>query len=309
MGRLLRGDPDEDGHGRPWRIDATAGGGPVSVTQNPPALAPVGSGLACRAMTIPVIMHGAAGRMGRSILGLLADDPAFTVVAGVDRQAGSLRDLGIASDAPIVTALPAQPGAVIIDFSNATVVPSVVAHAVRLGMPLAIGTTGVDPARQSELLAEARGRIPVLWAANMSLGVNLMIALAGKMAKALGQDYDIEIVEAHHHHKVDAPSGTALAVADSILASTGRTRADLVHGRNGHTGPRRPGEIGMHALRMGDVVGDHQVYYVSEGERIYLGHQAHTREIFAQGAVRAARFLATAAPGRWTMADVLGLDG
>ena len=174
-------------------------------------------------------------------------------------------------------------------------------------MPLAIGTTGIAPDQLDKLLAEVAKSIPVLWAPNMSVGVNVVIATAAKLATALGSDYDIEIVEAHHHHKVDAPSGTALGIADAIAAVTGRTRADYQDGRSGHCGARKPNEIGMHALRMGDVVGDHQVYFVGNGERILLGHVAHNRDIFAKGALRAAAFLAQAKPGRYAMADVLGL--
>lgn len=258
-------------------------------------------------MAIQLVMHGAAGRMGRSILGLALADPGIAIVAGVDRQAGTLRDLGLASDVPMLTALPEKPGAVVIDFSHATAFPAVAAHCARHGMALVSGTTGVAPADQDRALAAVAAKAGALAAPNMAIGVNVVFRIAAQLAKALGDDFDIEIVEAHHNQKVDAPSGTALGIADAILAATGRTRADLVDGRHGHTGPRRKGEIGMHALRMGDVVGDHTAYFVGGGERILLGHVAHGREIFARGALRAARFVAGAGPGRYTMADVLGL--
>ncbi len=258
-------------------------------------------------MTTTLIMNGAAGRMGRAILGLAATDPAFVIHSGVDRTAGSLRDLGLASDAPVLATLPAVPGAVVIDFSHATVFPAVVAHCAAHGMALVSGTTGVPLETADPLLAGAASRIPVLHAMNMSVGVNVVLKVAAQLAKTLGEDYDIEIVEAHHHHKKDAPSGTAYAIADAITAATGRTRADLVHGREGDCGARRKGEIGMHSLRMGDVVGDHMAYFVGGGERIQLGHVAHSREIFARGALRAAAWMARQKPGRYTMADVLGL--
>ena len=258
-------------------------------------------------MTTRLIMHGAAGRMGQRILSLALEDPErFTVVAGVDQRSGTLADLGLPSQAPLLAELPVEPGAVVIDFSAVAVTERVIAHCAKHGMHLAIGTTGLDPAVVDAALATA-GTIASLWASNMSLGVSVLCALAGQVAGMLGSDYDIEIVEAHHHHKADAPSGTALSLADAITDATGRSRADLVHGREGQVGARRRGEIGMHALRMGDVVGDHSVYFVGNGERLLLGHYAHTRDIFAQGALRAASFLAEAKPGRYTMRDVLGL--
>jgi len=256
----------------------------------------------------PIIVNGAAGRMGRRILTLAAEQPqAYTIVAGVDRQPGSLRDLGIACDAPLRTSIPDESGAVVIDFSHHGIFPSVVRHCLAKGMPLASGTTGVPPAVvDSELIAAAQ-RIPCLHAGNMSVGVNVLLDVAARLAKALGEDYDIEITEAHHNQKIDAPSGTAFSLADAICAATGRSRSDHVHGRQGQTGARRKGEIGIHALRMGDVVGDHTVWYVGGGERIQLGHVAHSRDIFARGALRAAAFLAKARPGRYVMKDVLGL--
>ncbi len=257
---------------------------------------------------VPIIMHGAAGRMGRAILALALAEPArFRVVAGVDRQAGTLRALGLDSDAPVLTALPAETGAVVIDFSHHSTFAAVAAHCAAHGMGLASGTTGIAPTVLDASLSAAADRAAVLHAMNMSVGVNVVFQVAAQIAKTLGLTYDIEIVEAHHHHKKDAPSGTAFGIADAITSATGRTRADLVHGREGDVGARRQGEIGMHALRMGDVVGDHTVYFVGGGERITLGHVAHNRDIFAQGALRAAAFLGSARPGRYRMADVLGL--
>ncbi|TVR14514.1 MAG: 4-hydroxy-tetrahydrodipicolinate reductase [Planctomycetota bacterium] len=257
---------------------------------------------------VSLIMHGAAGRMGRRILHLASEDAAaFRIAGGVDRDSGSLADLGIPCDAPLWTELPAMPGSVVVDFSHASITEAVILRCQEVGMPLAIGTTGVDPETLNPLLERAAQDIPVLWAPNMSVGVNVVIATARRLALTLGDDYDIEIVEAHHHHKVDAPSGTALGIADAIAEATGRSRADYQHGRSGHCGARKAREIGMHALRMGDVVGDHTVYFVGGGERITLGHVAHNRDIFAGGALRAARFLAQAQAGRYSMADVLGL--
>ena len=258
-------------------------------------------------MTTELIMHGAAGRMGQRILSLADEDAAFNVVAGVDRESGQLSDLGLKIDKPLLDALPAQQGAVVIDFSHATATPAVIEHCAKNGMPIAIGTTGIEPAELNGMLDEAAKSIPVLAAPNMSVGVNLVFQVAAQIAKTLGIEYDIEVVEAHHHHKVDAPSGTAYGITDAICEATGRTRSDLVHGREGNTGARTKGEIGVHALRMGDVVGDHSAYFVGNGERVVLSHVAHSRDIFALGALRAAAFLGQAKPGRYTMKDVLGL--
>jgi 4-hydroxy-tetrahydrodipicolinate reductase len=256
----------------------------------------------------PIIVNGAAGRMGRRILTLASEQPgAFRIVAGVDKKPGSLRDLGIASDAPILTSLPVERGAVVIDFSHHSVFPAVAAYCAANGMALASGTTGIAPEILARELGPAAARIACLHAGNMSVGVNVLLDVAARLAKALGTDYDIEITEAHHNQKIDAPSGTAFALADAITAATGRSRADHVYGREGQTGARRKGEIGIHALRMGDVVGDHTIYFVGGGERILLGHVAHNRDIFVSGALRAATFLAAATPGRYTMKDVLGL--
>jgi len=259
-------------------------------------------------MTTDLVMHGAAGRMGRRILALALEEPdAFNVLGGVDRESGTLRDLDIAANAPIHTELPIHSGAVVIDFSHATVTPDVIAHCRSNRMPLVIGTTGVAPDDQQRLVEAAAADIPILWAPNMAIGVNLVFQVAARIAETLGLDYDIEVVEAHHHHKVDAPSGTAYGITDAICATTGRSRSDLVHGREGHTGERRRGEIGVHALRMGDVVGDHTAWFVGNGERITLGHVAHTRDIFARGALRAAAYLGDQSPGVYAMKDVLGL--
>ena len=259
-------------------------------------------------MPTPIIMHGAAGRMGQRILALAAEDPQqYTIAGGVDQRSGTLRDLGVASDAPLHDAPPSSPGTVVIDFSHATVTPGLIAHCRDHGMPLVIGTTGVGRDEQQALIAAAAADIPILWAPNMAIGVNVVFQIAGQIARTLGLDYDIEVVEAHHHHKVDAPSGTAFGITDAICDATGRSRSDLVHGREGHTGERRRGEIGVHALRMGDVVGDHTAYFVGGGERIVLGHVAHSRDIFARGALRAAAFVGAQPPGAYTMKDVLGL--
>jgi 4-hydroxy-tetrahydrodipicolinate reductase len=258
--------------------------------------------------SIPLIVHGAAGRMGVRLLTLAAAEPAtFRIVAGVDRQAGRLRDLGIPSDAPLLDQLPTETGAVVVDFSTHHCFKPLAAHCAAHRLALVCGTTGIGANELEDGIIAVAKTAPVLYAPNMSVGVNVVFRIAAQIARSLGLDYDIEVVEAHHNQKVDAPSGTAFGITDAICAATHRTRNDLVHGRKGQTGPRRKGEIGVHALRMGDVVGDHTVYFVGNGERILLGHVAHSRDIFAKGALRAAEFVARQKPGRYTMDSVLGL--
>jgi len=174
---------------------------------------------------------------------------------------------------------------------------------------IVIGTTGHTPAQVSRIEEAARS-IPVLKAANMSLGINVLLKVVARMAAALGDEYDIEIVEAHHRFKADAPSGTALALRDSIVEVTGRdAERDVVYGRQGQTGKRPPRQIGVHALRLGDVVGEHEIQFGSLGETVTIKHSAHTRDTFASGALRAAAWLTGKPAGRYHMGDVLGLAG
>ncbi|CBZ52048.1 putative dihydrodipicolinate reductase [Neospora caninum Liverpool] len=198
-----------------------------------------------------------------------------------------------------------------------SLIPSCIRHSVAL----VIGTTGFTPAEQEVVEAAAR-EIPLCIAANFSLGVNLLVRIAGEVAASLGEDFDIELVEAHHNRKVDAPSGTAIALLDSIAAATGRTTckgsADaettaethrdkmvLIHGREGRSVRRRRGEVGVHALRMGNVVGEHSVMYASDFERITLSHHAETRDVFASGAIRMAKWIAHRPKGKYQVSDML----
>lgn len=259
-------------------------------------------------MTTALIVNGAAGRMGQRIIALALEQPAvYRVVAGVDQKPGKLADFSLKSDAPILDKLPGERGAVVVDFSHHSVFPGLCRACAAAGMGLVSGTTGISPAEIEAGLGAASTSVAAMHAMNYSVGVNVVFQIAAQIAKTLGPDYDIELVEAHHNQKQDAPSGTAFGIADAITAATGRTRADLVHGREGQVGARRKGEIGVHALRLGDVVGDHTAWFVGNGERIMLGHLAHTRDIFAAGALRAAAFIGKQKPGRYTMKDVLGL--
>lgn len=250
-------------------------------------------------------IFGARGRMGQAIT-LAADEAGVPIAGGTHSQAGGTIGAGNAPVTADAAAL-AQASDVLIDFSRIGALESSIAASVAAGKPLLIGTTGLEPHHHA-LIDEAAGSIAILQTGNTSLGVNLLAALVREAADKLGDDWDIEIVEMHHRHKVDAPSGTALLLGEAAAAGRGiDLAAHSVRGRDGVTGARTPGDIGFASLRGGSVSGDHMVVLATEGERIELGHRAESRAIFARGAIRAALWLADKAPGRYTMADVLGL--
>lgn len=250
-------------------------------------------------------IFGARGRMGQAIA-LAADDAAVAIAGGTHKEAGGTVGRG---GAPVTSdpAALAQAADVLIDFSRIEALEGSIAACVAAGKPLLIGTTGLEPHHHA-LIDAAAASIPILQTGNTSLGVNLLAALVREAAHKLGDDWDIEIVEMHHRHKVDAPSGTALLLGQAAAAGRDIDLAShSVRGRDGMTGARKAGDIGFAALRGGSVSGDHMVILAAEGERIELGHRAESRAIFARGAIRAALWLAGKAPGRYTMADVLGL--
>ncbi len=262
-------------------------------------------------MTIDIAINGAAGRMGRRLLALAAADEGLQVVQALECEGHELlgeavRDFVPESSDNVSLASGLTGGAqVLVDFSTPESTAARAGEAAQAGTALVIGTTGLGDA-EAEAVAAAAGQVPVLHAPNFSLGVNLVFRLAGQIAEALGADYDIEVVEAHHNQKADAPSGTAKRIAERICEATGRDAAhDVVHGREGRTGPRTRQEVGMHALRMGSVVGDHTVHYGSPYERIELTHRAQTRDVFAAGALHAAKWLAGKPAGTYSMEDVL----
>ena len=235
---------------------------------------------------------GSNGRMGRAIAGVIAESGG--IVAGGADQDDDLGPVAAASD-------------VLVDFSSPAALAAHLAAAQAAGTAIVIGTTGLGPEHHAAIDAAARS-IPVLQAANTSLGVNLLAHLVRETAARLEADWDIEIVEMHHRHKVDAPSGTGLLLGNAAAAGRGVDLADAaVCSRDGITGERPEGAIGFAVLRGGSVAGDHQVIFAGEGERIELGHRAESRAIFAQGAVKAALWLAGKPAGRYAMTDVLGL--
>ncbi len=195
-----------------------------------------------------------------------------------------------------------------IDFTFHEAVPEHAEACARAGAAFVLGTTGLAESEAAAVSAAA-GQVPVVSAPNMSMGVNVLFSLVEKAAAALDLEYDVEIVEAHHRYKKDAPSGTAIGLGEHVAAGREQVFKDVVvHGREGFTDERTPGEIGMHALRAGDIVGDHTVYFVTEGERVELTHRASSRNAFANGALRAAVWATGRAAGMYDMKDVLGLN-
>jgi 4-hydroxy-tetrahydrodipicolinate reductase len=264
---------------------------------------------------LKIAVLGAAGRMGRAILSCAQQDDDLLVTGAVTqpgdpllgRDAGELVG-GRTLDVPLTDDCKhAVHGAqTAIDFTVPTVTEANVRACVDGGTALVIGTTGLED-RQLRALQAAAHEIPIVYARNMSVGVNVFMELVARAAKALGDEYDVEILEAHHRNKIDAPSGTALALGERIAAARGRKLADLaVHSRLGRTGPRVPGTIGFAVTRGGNIVGEHTVRFIGPEEHVEFTHEAQDRKTFARGALRAARWAAGRAPGLYTMADVLG---
>lgn len=247
-----------------------------------------------------VLIVGAAGRMGRAIRSLLDEWPQATLSAAVDRAADPAQ--GITTD--LHAAL--QNADVMIDFSSPQQTAANLAACAEHGVAALVGTTGLGPEVEAAADAAAQ-RVPVLIAANTSLGVTLLIELVRAAARALPREFDIEIIEAHHRHKQDAPSGTALALGEAAAAGREQRLAQVTAAPRVGVAPRQPGEIGFAVVRGGDIVGEHSVLFAGSGEQITLGHQATDRSIFARGALQAASWLAGKPPGRYKMVDVIGL--
>lgn len=261
--------------------------------------------------TLRVAIAGATGRMGRGLIALAAADPTVQLVAATTTADDPLlgQDAGHVAwidplGVPITTEI-TTPCDVLIEF---TLPPGCAAWArwcAAAGAALVSGTTGLDSAATAALDAAAR-TIPVVWAPNMSIGINLLLEAVADVARKLSLDWDVEISEIHHRRKVDAPSGTAQALAEAICAARGQDpEQTIVYGREGPCGPRPPGQVGMHALRMGAIVGEHEVHFTCEAESVTLRHRVFSRDTFCAGALRAARWLPGRPPGRYTMRDVL----
>ena len=258
-------------------------------------------------------IYGAAGRMGDAILRAAVHDSHLRVVAAVVRADSSQVGESLAShygksapDLEFTAALdPDDEVDVLVDFTGPRAFDTALAIAVSRQLPFVSGTTGLSDA-QFAALAQASETIPVLWSANFSLGVALLKKLAAIAAESLGPSFDVEIVEAHHRHKQDAPSGTAIALGAAIAEARGQVFDEVAnYARVGQVGVRREGSIGFSAVRAADIVGEHTVLFAAPGERIELTHRAGSRDVFALGALRAAIWLAGKAPGSYDIADVL----
>lgn len=259
-----------------------------------------------------IAIHGAAGRMGRALIQATLSHPGLQLSAALDRadatdlgrDAGTLAGLD-ASGVRLSSDVAAAVFDVLIDFTRPEATMAVVDTCLRLQRAVVIGTTGFTPEQRARIDAAAQ-QIPVCLSGNFSIGINLCQMLVEQAARALGENFDIEIVEAHHRHKVDAPSGTALMLGEAAARGAGtELQQQAVFARQGHTGPRAAGSIGFSVVRGGDVVGDHSVLFLGEGERVEISHRASSRMNFAQGAVRAAAWLRGRKPGLYSMQDVL----
>jgi 4-hydroxy-tetrahydrodipicolinate reductase len=265
---------------------------------------------------IRAIVAGAAGRMGGRIIHTIEATQGITLAAAFERgdhpsvgsDVGEVVGLGakglkIAPD--LLSVLDA--GDVVIDFTHHEASVGHLRQAASARKPVVIGTTGFT-GDELEIIGKLAKETPCVQAPNMSMGVNLMFKVVQDMAKALGDGFDVEIIEAHHHHKKDAPSGTAVKLAENLAAALGRNLEEVgVYKRHGMIGERRPEEIGIQTIRGGDIVGEHTVLFAGVGERLELTHRAHSRDNFARGAVKAARWIVNQPPGLYDMQNVLGL--
>ena len=260
-----------------------------------------------------LVVIGAAGRMGRRILSLAIGAGQFDIIAAIEKKdhPDIGKDVGLLSAAgPVNVKLgnfwPSNAD-VAIDFSQPASTDKTIDYCLKNDIALVLGTTGLS-VEQREKINAASAQIPVLYGTNMSVGMNVLFSLVGKAAQMLGDDYDIEIIEQHHRFKKDAPSGSALTLAENICKATGKDYPHcLTHGRSGKDALRQDGTIGMHAVRAGDITGIHSVNFSCLGETVTLNHTAHSRDGFARGALRAAQWLIAREPNLYSMADVLGL--
>jgi len=265
---------------------------------------------------IKVIVAGAAGRMGSRLVALIKDSTALTLTGAIEgkghhalgEDAGEVAGCGRA-DVPITDDLSflLERGEVVIDFSTPDATLEHLRIVAQRRRAMVIGTTGLSALELDELKSLAR-QVPCVVSPNMSVGVNLIYKVIGEMARTLGEEYDIEVIEAHHRLKKDAPSGTALKIAEVLARALNRDLNQVgVYARKGLIGERKKGEIGIQTIRAGDIVGDHTILFGGMGERIEVTHRASSRDTFARGALRAARWVVRQPPGLYDMMDVLNL--
>jgi 4-hydroxy-tetrahydrodipicolinate reductase len=266
---------------------------------------------------IKVGVIGAGGRMGRMLIEAVQNNSKTMLNAAIERQGSSLvgADAGEVAaigrlDVQIVDNLNSVINDidVLIDFSLPDATEQNMQVCAEKNVAMVIGTTGFNEA-QEQVLAKASEKIAIVYAGNYSTGVNLSLKLLGMAAKAFGNDADVEIIEAHHKHKIDAPSGTAYMMAEAVAEARGQNLKDVaIYGREGQTGERESGTIGIHAVRGGEIVGDHTVMFIADGEVVEITHRARERMTFAAGAVRAATWVTKQEVGQYDMQDVLGLN-
>jgi 4-hydroxy-tetrahydrodipicolinate reductase len=262
-----------------------------------------------------ISIAGANGRMGQYLMQAVLQDPDSQLGAALVRNGSALAGknvAGIAESKPIANLYTSdwqdvESSQVLIDFTLPQALDANLSWCVRQNIPLVIGTTGLSESQQGHI-KQAAESIPIVFAANYSVGVNLLLNLVHQTAKTLDDSYDIEIQEAHHRYKVDAPSGTALALGEAAAKARNTTlQQSAVYHREGHTGERQVGTIGFATVRGGDIVGEHTAYFMDKGERLELTHKASSRMTFASGALRAAKWLVDQPPSLYDMQDVLGL--
>ncbi|MCF6154756.1 MAG: 4-hydroxy-tetrahydrodipicolinate reductase [Candidatus Brocadia sp.] len=263
---------------------------------------------------IKIAINGACGRMGSRIAALAIEDPELKLVAALERPGHQSlgKDVGLVAGCgetgiTITTAFNAHAD-VLIDFSSPESAIAIGEICTRKNVAFVVGTTGLN-SQQHEKMQHFSRLIPCLVSPNMSVGVNVLFNLVAHVAKMVEKEFDIEIIETHHRFKKDSPSGTALRIAEKVCEVTGRKMdEDVIYGRSGISGERPMNQVGIHAVRSGDVIGDHTVIFGSLGERIEITHRAHTRDTFVRGAIRAAKFIAKKPPGMYSMSDVLQIQ-
>ncbi len=266
---------------------------------------------------VRVVITGVSGRMGSTLVRMVHEEESFALVGATERRGSPnvgtdagvtarLGPIGLNVSDDLASTIAAGKPHVVIDFTSAEASVENARICAEKGVALVVGSTGFSPEARAEVILVSR-KIPVVMSPNMSVGVNLVIRMAAELAKVLGEGFDIEILEAHHRNKKDAPSGTALRLAEDVARAIGRNSSDFRMAREGQVGERPQREIGIQTIRGGDVVGEHTVLFLGDGERVELTHRATSRDQFGRGALRAARWVAGRVPGQYDMNDVLGL--
>lgn len=256
---------------------------------------------------IRLAVAGAVGRMGRCVLELAKRDDRFAVVAALTKPGCAMvgRQLPVGDGVTVSETLDTDAD-VLIDFTVADATKAWLNICRERKIPMVIGSTGHSDAQLAEINTAAN-QMPILMASNFSVGIQALAKIVGTLAAELGEAYDIELIETHHRHKIDAPSGTALMLLDEIAKATGRSReTSAVYGRHGRTGARPAGQIGVHSVRMGEIIGQHEIHISGPGETITIRHSAHSRDAFAHGALRGAAWLVGRQAGLYSMRDVVG---